>query len=404
MDKQTRYFQCGQLFTPATPINAKELFSGRLAQVSKVMDTVSRKGQHAILFGERGVGKTSLANVLGDFLQGIGTIVTARTAATVSDTFSTLWKRILNDIQIKIPSQQATMGFIPTAPEATAIPLGAHLGDVVHPDDIRRILEGLGHQIVLILIIDEIDRLKNASDTQLFADTIKTLSDYAVAATIIMVGVADSVDQLIAGHESISRNLVQIPMPRMQKSELEEIVKSRVPKLEMTIDPVALNKITSLSRGLPHYTHLIALHAARTANNEDTDEISPSHVKTAMQTAIDDAQATIKSQYNEATTSPQKENLFQEVLLACALATADEFGFFAPAAVREPLKLITKMDYEIQNYARHLKQFAEERHVLEIRGAKFQRRYRFRNPLMQPYVILRGIADDMISLESAEAN
>ncbi len=47
------------------------------------------------------------------------------------------------------------------------------------------------------------------------ADTIKTLSDWGTEATIILVGVGDSIDQLIEEHESVVRALVRIHMPRM---------------------------------------------------------------------------------------------------------------------------------------------------------------------------------------------
>ena len=59
----------GQLFTPATPINKRDLFAGRLEQAGKVVDVICQRGQHAIVYGERGVGKTSMSNVLASFLR-----------------------------------------------------------------------------------------------------------------------------------------------------------------------------------------------------------------------------------------------------------------------------------------------------------------------------------------------
>jgi hypothetical protein len=45
--------------------------------------------------------------------------------------------------------------------------------------------------------------------------TIKTLSDNAssIKTTLILVGVADSVDELIGEHQSIERAIKQVPMP-----------------------------------------------------------------------------------------------------------------------------------------------------------------------------------------------
>ena len=123
-----------------------------------------------------------------------------------------------------------------------------------------------------------------------------------------------------------------------------------------------------------------------------------------MQTAIENAQQSIQAAYHTATTSPQKGNLYCEVLLACALSPSDEFGYFPPAAIREPLKTITGKDYDIPNFARHLSAFASDARgqILQEKGEKYQRRFRFANPLMQPYIILRGVAADMITLDDVD--
>ena len=45
---------------------------------------------------------------------------------------------------------------------------------------------------------------------RLFADLIKTLSDQLVRATVVLVGVADNVSDLVAEHESIEGALCGI--------------------------------------------------------------------------------------------------------------------------------------------------------------------------------------------------
>jgi DNA-binding NtrC family response regulator len=55
---QVRAIEAGTVFTPSAPINDKALFAGRIDQVRQVMDAVSQRGRHAVIYGERGVGKT----------------------------------------------------------------------------------------------------------------------------------------------------------------------------------------------------------------------------------------------------------------------------------------------------------------------------------------------------------
>lgn len=51
------------IFTPGTPIREQELFAGRLPQLEKLAQRIRMAGSHAVLFGERGVGKSSLVNI-----------------------------------------------------------------------------------------------------------------------------------------------------------------------------------------------------------------------------------------------------------------------------------------------------------------------------------------------------
>ena len=52
------------LFKPKKPIDDDKLFAGRLPQINQLLEATYEEGGHAIIFGERGVGKTSLARIL----------------------------------------------------------------------------------------------------------------------------------------------------------------------------------------------------------------------------------------------------------------------------------------------------------------------------------------------------
>ena len=56
---------------------------------------------------------------------------------------------------------------------------------------------------------------------------------------------------------------------------------------------------------------------------------------------------------------------------------------------------------EIPSYARHLHGLSgpERGDVLERQGRPHQYRFRFSNPLMQPYVLMRGLQSEMVDLE-----
>lgn len=57
-------------------------------------------------------------------------------------------------------------------------------------------------------------------------------------------------------------------------------------------------------------------------------EITMPIVNDAIKQAIEDAQLSIRTAYHVAVRSARKDNLFADVLLSCALAEADELGYW----------------------------------------------------------------------------
>jgi energy-coupling factor transporter ATP-binding protein EcfA2 len=385
-----------QVFSPAAPIDQYRLFAGRVRQVREVLTAASQRGMHVILFGERGVGKTSLANILSELIlvDGVRSLNSGTVNCDASDDFNSLWRKIFRELTVYSESQDA--------PGVDASTMDRLLSDTVTPDDIRFLLDRIPQPVMIVL--DEIDRLAKPDVTTLLADTIKTLSDHSVDATLVFVGVADSVDDLIAEHQSVERALRQIRMPRMSLDELYEILDKGVNELEMTIDEGARDRIARLSEGLPTYTHLLALEAVQRAIIDDRTKVMIPDVEAAVKEAVENSQQSIRSVYHKAVSSPRRDNLFGHVLVACALAPTDFMGFFTAADVREPMTAIKKKRYEIPAFSRHLNDFTEPQRgpILQKFGTARKFRFRFINPMMQPYVILHGLANGLVDEQTVQ--
>lgn len=126
--------------------------------------------------------------------------------------------------------------------------------------------------ILPIIVFDEFDRLEDTAGKTLMSETIKQLSNSPTTCTVIIVGVAEAVTDLIAEHQSISRALVQVQMPRMNMDELREIITSRLRRTPLTISDNALWRAAFLSSGLPFYSHALGQAAGLVAiDREDGD-------------------------------------------------------------------------------------------------------------------------------------
>lgn len=361
-----------QAFTPGGPINQLRLFQGRTSQIQDVASAVVQAGQHVALYGERGVGKTSLANIIAELFEAsdLPQIRAARVNCNSDDSFADLWRNIYRELDIP------------------------HDGIPLSPEDVRYTLAR--ESVPAVIVIDELDRFDDDESLSLLADLIKSLSDHNVPSTLVMVGVAESIDELMGEHESIARSLVKVRMPRMSRRELIQILEEGWPRAGLTATEEAEARITILSRGLPHFTHLLALHAGQRAVQNDRSEVTLADVNASIPTAV--SKHVVEGDYLRAVRTSHSDTLYRPVLVACALAPQDQFGYFPAGAVREPLRVIAGRRIEIPQFARHLSQFLESDRGSPLQRIGVKRRYvyRFRDPILQTYAILRGVADGIV--------
>jgi Cdc6-like AAA superfamily ATPase len=385
----------GEAFRPAAPTDRRDLFAGRTEQIGELFAVLGQPGQHAVVYGERGVGKTSLANVTAQMIRSANVLV-ARATCDASDDYGSVWRKALDEIVFRTSTRG--VGFAPAESEAVDTASRLLAAGPVTPNAVRKALDTVTRQREIVAIVDEFDRLTDHSARTLFADTIKLLSDHLVRATIVLVGVADDIDELIREHGSVERALVQIHMPRMSRDELAEIVARGMEAAQLTIGKTAVARIATLSQGLPHYTHLLGQHAAQAALDAGRTDVRLADVDHAVGRAIDRAQQSIMDAYRRATTSGRR-SLYPQVLLASALAVEDEFGYFSAADVRARLAGITGREHPTASFSQHLDELAQPDRgpVLQKRGVPRRFRYRFVNPLLQPYVVMRGLSEGSVS-------
>lgn len=370
--------EANRVFTPGSPVSSYELFAGRWSLIGDTLQVLNQPGQHVALYGERGVGKTSLANILNEMRfknNDKQRYKTIKINCNTKDTYATVWDGIFRKLKI----------------------YHEYSADGLNPEIICEILQDAKSHTMIV--IDELDRLEDDDGLSLMSDTIKALSDHNVATTLVLVGVADSIDTLIGDHRSVERALKQIKMPRMSRRELTEIIDKGTARLKMGIDTKSKDRIARLSEGLPYYTHAMARAAFIRAIVDDRENVTTNDVSVALNEVVENSQQTILNDYSRAIQSTRKNVLFEQVLLSCALARKNELGAFTAKTVSRPMSRIMGKEYGIPAFARHLDQFSSDDrgNILLKLGEKRRFFYRFANPMMQPYVILKGLSRSIIS-------
>lgn len=365
--KYRRIARLAQAFTPARPVNKADLFAGRDEQISRCVSAIFQDGLHIVVYGERGVGKTSLANVLPEIIRGAKHpgLDAVRIDCSKTADYGGLWMQAFRELGTPWPEG------VPVEPEA----IRYHLNSVKKS---------------VLVVFDELDRFRGHDEALgQFADTIKTLSDHDVDATLMLVGVADSVDQLIGHHSSIVRCLSQVEMPRMHSRELLAILQNGFTFAEMNATNEVNQQIVRMAEGLPHFVHLLGLESGKVCAEDDREDVGDADLIRGIGRVIQSH--SIMSQYKKATDSPQPAHLYEKVLFACALAQKNQFGEFRAADVAKPLAMVMGKDkVGVTTFTRHLTELSSTHRggVLVKLGTHHNHRYRFQDPFLQPFTKL----------------
>lgn len=373
------------IFDPKSPIDDGRLFSGRFEQIDDILDAVYEKGGHAMIFGERGVGKTSLANILSSkvapILQDLRVL---HVDCGTGDDFYTIWGNAFNDFEAG-----------PNREERPA----DYFRRTDNPYEIYNAIKDLDSSKYHIIIFDEFDRIKDEKTLYQMGDLIKYFSNHPQNVTIIIVGVGETLTDLFLGHESIERCVSQVKMPRMSYKESKAIITERIPKIGFSITEDVQNGIIKLSQGMPGYVHLLGRLTLRAAIERRSTSIDKEDFKIALTKTLDKTDQRTREDYYRAVSSPNKDNKYKEVLLACAMAKSNELGHFYAGDIREPYSLIRGKPMEITNYATNLSNLCkDERGALVKTGTRKLYQYRFKNPLLQPLVMMIGVHEGMIEM------
>jgi hypothetical protein len=394
-----------KIFRPSSPTDDKSLFRGRASQLRSIMAGLAEVGQHILIYGERGVGKTSLGYMAKGFFDSDPAPhrLSIRVQCADGESFTQIWKDAYKRLVVAVDLKgKEFRTYMTAAMDAVDEILNYPDSDELSATDVMRALTILANECELLIFIDEFDRLGAWDETTPFGDLIKGLSDERTAVTLVIVGVADSIDGLIKSHASTPRSLRQILMPRMTDAELTSIVTDGYAAFserayKITCDPEAARTIAKVSQGFPYYAHLLAGAAGTEALYRSQHHIGTKDVFASMVLAIEDADHTIRSNYVGSTTARSDANL-EATLVACALASADELSYFASTDVAVALSYLLGEDKKSGHVNSHLQRFSAPPHwVLERRELSQRKiRYRFRDPLMRPFVLLKGYQNGII--------
>jgi hypothetical protein len=313
--------------SPTTPIRSPEALKGRERILEDIRRSFVQPGRHVFIHGDRGVGKTSLAQTAAIQHQ-------SSDAAPIfigCDNASTFYA-VSRNISQKLTSTDPTIskvsrsgkvgggwkGFI-SAEASQTVERGA-IPDFKSIDEAVSVIGYLAnrHSDQPVIVIDEFERVTDSAERMLFADFIKQVGDQSVPVKLLFCGIGSSLSDLLDAHHSCYRYLTAVPLERLGIHPCLEIIQGAADALNVAIEDTSAYRIARISDGFPHYVHLLTEKLLWHIFS-DEDEISCStvqHYTGAVRSAVVDIEPHLKAMYEKASLKYKAD--YETVLWAVA--------------------------------------------------------------------------------------
>lgn len=296
-----------QYLIPSRPVNSIELLKGRADKLRDVATCLSTNSGIPLIFGNRGVGKTSLAKTAA--IQYISSAQDPIYVACGPDaTVLVLLREVAIKLSRLVPGKKVVKvdGELSLSP-ALRFSYGEAQGQAPTFDDINgaiRVLEDfervIPHPEKLVVILDELESLQSKEHANL-AFFAKQVGDQELKVRYIFCGIAENVHQLIGGHNSSPRYIRNVELGPLKPQDLIDIVKGAADKLQVTVPRDILIRIAIIGSGYPHFAHLVGLELFTTWLEQDHGDINTDTFRNAITRAVGGSIEELRESYDTAT-------------------------------------------------------------------------------------------------------
>lgn len=309
-----------EAFTPTKPKRWSRYFAGRRWAIQRVITAIEEEQAHVVIFGARGIGKTSLANVLAESASQVDYQV-LRCPCSADITFEEIFRGFLRNLPSEFMDRSTRAKNPAVEHFEQLLPRGSF-----GPSELTVALSYLKLEHV-ILIIDEFDRIGSDNLKNQLAETIKNLSDISARITFIVVGIAQNLEELVGKHPSIQRHLVAVHLPLMEPPELRALIEVGEAASGMTFEDTTRESVVSFAKGLPYYAQLMCLYSGRHALARGSSTVEMKDLREAMAQVLEEADPVTVAMYDMATQG-ERNKFTTDVMFAAARCRFDRFGAF----------------------------------------------------------------------------
>ena len=316
--------------TPSEEIRTPERLFGRIKNLTAIDRALNSPGRQIFIYGDRGVGKTSLA-VTASYLHTESSSPPIYVPCGRTSTFAGVIQAIgKQTFSVSSRMERAAtgrgfnmtlpvvggIGFSAGTPGGVTIPLPSTVDEAL--DVIKYVAERRSGR--LVVVIDEMERIEVVDERDKFAEFIKNIPTLECDVRFIFCGIGSDINELLNAHPSAGRILEAIPLEKLRHDDLWRIITAANAELNLKIDLDMLIRISQISDGFPHFVHLIGDTMLWSVfdDPQPVTQIGRSHFRAGITGALERTEAILRSQYERAVQKTKNTEDYEETLWAMA--------------------------------------------------------------------------------------
>jgi uncharacterized protein len=316
--------------SPTNPIRTTEFLRGRDEELTSLEQELRYFQGIPFIFGNRGVGKTSLARTVAQqitssdyehvyavcgpgvdmlaVLQGIGQDL-LRIALRYGNV-QELTKRVEVNISINPSVKIAIEKRLPQLPEFPNANAAVRV--------LKEIDDLLPANKRTVVIIDELEELKDDADRKTLAFLVKQAGDQEFRTRFVLVGIAENVQQLIGAHQSVPRYIKEMALSPLSPQVLMDIVSDAATHVGIGMGKDLLYRIAIIGNGYPHFAHLMGKTILTEAIVASIDRVrlDSEIYEKGVTSAVRESHEELRMSYEAAT--QRGDNVYKHLLWALA--------------------------------------------------------------------------------------
>lgn len=396
------------VFTPKT-IVTREMFEkrneadvdGNPGLQDTFQDALRERGGQVLLYGDTGVGKSSLLKYAAEDEKLETVTVECLSSMGHADILEELVRSLIDVRKVSIRKDKSVGG---EASVEGSVPFFAKIVGKVRTDAsqsedfelveksaIDVISSAMKKSGTSLIVLDNFQNITSLDTRILIAQTMEQLSDRAGrldnAADIkcVVIGIAEDSRTLLGDSRSYGRRTTAVGVPRMPDDEIRGILSRGFELLELTLPDQLMNEFVFFSDGFPYFAHLLGLYVARAARRAGVSEIDRSMIDAALTRAASAVTTTHAERIRMAYEAGGEVQPRRQILAMLARSDAREWTSADVQSLWEA-HLGARSEYSFMHTA--LSQLATPKYgnVLSRTGPRRRYLYRFEDPHMRPYL------------------